>query len=293
MPAILHDTLAKLLREHPELAIDVLRNRLGVDIPRGLSVQVAPVELNDRPSRPLHPDLVLTVGPRQNPVLAIIIEVQNGPMSEKRAMLPRYAAALWLRLDCPVIVLVICPDAAVAAEAAEPIPTTLATYTLTPEVLGPREIPVITDATEMKVNPLLSLMSVALYGRNRSVAQAFVEAAQTKADGDIPYYYEYGYCMSSSEIRNLLEEIMATTWPVYSPYAKKHYGEGREDGRAEGLAEGEAKAVLTVLEARGFAVTEAVRARVLDCTDVALLEELVRRSATVTTPEDLFGDKPE
>jgi hypothetical protein len=279
------------------MAVDLLRDHLGVDIPPGLRVQVAPIELNDRPSRPLHPDLVITVGPRQDPILAIIIEVQNGPMTEKRARLPRYAAAVWLRLDCPVIVLVICPDAGVAAKAAEPIPTTLSTYTLTPEVFGPRQVPAITDSAEMEINPLLSLLSVAIHGRNRSVAEAFVKAAQANADGDVPYYYEYGYCMSSPEIRNLLEEIMATTWPVYSPYAKKHYGMGRDDGRAEGLAEGEAKgeakAVLAVLEARGIAVSEQIRARILHCTDLALLEEWVRRSATVTAPGDLFKDKSE
>jgi len=101
------------------------------------------------------------------------------------------------------------------------------------------------------------------------------------------------------------EDSMATTWPVYTPYAKKHYGKGLEDGRAEGhaeghrrglaegrskgLAEGEAKAVLTVLEARGIAVPEEVRSCVMSCTDPARLEEWIRRAATVTDAHELFA----
>lgn len=290
MPLIFHDTLTEVLRERPDLAVAVLRDRLGVEVPDGLSVQAAPIDLNDRPSRDLHPDMVITVGPRHDPMLAIDVEVQNGSMRSKRPMLPRYAAALWLRLDCPVIVLVICPDAKAAAEAARPIRTSLSDYTLTPYVLGPDQIPVITDPGEMRANPLLAILSVAIHGRNRAVAEAFADAAQNETDGNVAYYYEYAYRMSPLDIRKTLEEIMATTWPVYTPYAKRHYGKGLEDGRAEGLAEGEAKAVLTVLEARGIAVPEAVRARVMGCTETAVLEEWLRRSATVTDPHDLFTD---
>jgi hypothetical protein len=206
-------------------------------------------------------------------------------MARKRAMLPRYAAALWLRLDCPVIVLVICPDSRNAAEAAKPIRTTLSDYTLTPYVLGPAQIPVITDTTEVQANPLPAILSVAIHGRNRAVLEAFTAAALNETDGNAAYYYEYAYRMSPLDIRHMLEEIMATTWPVYTPYAKKHYGRGLQDGRAEG----ETKAVLTVPEARGIAVPEDVRARVMDCTDPARLEEWIRRAVTVTDARELFS----
>jgi len=320
MPLIFHDTVTEVLRERPDLAIAVLRDRLGVDVPDGLSIQAAPIDLVDRPSRDLHPDMVITVGPRQDPVLAINVEVENGPMARKRPMLPRYAAALWLRLDCPVIVLVICPDSKTATEASRPIATSLADYTLTPYVLGPAQIPVITDMAEVQANPLLAILSVAIHGRNRAVLEAFAAAALNEADGNAAYYYEYAYRMSPLDIRHMLEDIMATTWPVYTPYAKKHYGKGLEDGRAEGhrrglaeghskglaegrskglaegrskgLAEGEAKAVLTVLEARGIAVPEELRARIMGCTDLPQLEEWIRRAATVTTAHELFTEEP-
>ena len=63
--------------------------------------------------------------------------------------------------------------------------------------------------------------------------------------------------------------------------------EGRTEGRAEGLTQGEAvgeaRAILTLLDARGIAVSEAVRARILACTDLATLDRWVRRAATART----------
>jgi predicted transposase/invertase (TIGR01784 family) len=65
--------------------------------------------------------------------------------------------------------------------------------------------------------------------------------------------------------------------------------EGRREGRAEGEAKGEAQAILMVLEARGLAVTDAQRTRILGCTDLERLERWVRRAVTVKTAAALFS----
>ena len=125
MPSPQHDTLNLMFRNRPELAVEMLRDQLGVNMPEGLPVQLADNELNDRPSKDCDPDTVVTIGPRHNPVHAIVVEIQAKKDAAKRRQLPRYVAALWLQLDCPVSVLVISPNADTAAWAAEPIPTTL------------------------------------------------------------------------------------------------------------------------------------------------------------------------
>ena len=66
--------------------------------------------------------------------------------------------------------------------------------------------------------------------------------------------------------------------------------QGREQGRAEGIAEGRAASVIAVLEARGLAVSTAVRRRVAECTDPAELDRLVRRAATVDDAAALCDD---
>ncbi|CAL9478231.1 hypothetical protein SUDANB70_02982 [Streptomyces sp. enrichment culture] len=63
-----------------------------------------------------------------------------------------------------------------------------------------------------------------------------------------------------------------------------------EEKYLEGRAEGEAKGILRVLEVRGIPVSEDVRQRITDCTDLAVLGDWLDRSGTVGRAEDLFDD---
>jgi predicted transposase YdaD len=90
-----------------------------------------------------------------------------------------------------------------------------------------------------------------------------------------------------------MEEIMTSTdWPVYTPWAREHYGRGHEEGLTEGKAEGKAeeaaRSVLLVLAARGVHVTDEARGRIESCADVEQLERWIARAAVAGTPEELF-----
>ncbi|MEV0823187.1 hypothetical protein [Nonomuraea rubra] len=100
-----------------------------------------------------------------------------------------------------------------------------------------------------------------------------------------------------------MEEIMASTaWPVHSPFAREHFGRGREEGIAEGKAEGRAegraegqaeeaaKSVLLVLNARGFDIPDDTRTMITTCTDLTQLHTWLTRAATAHTPQDLFTE---
>ena len=66
--------------------------------------------------------------------------------------------------------------------------------------------------------------------------------------------------------------------------------EGRVEGRVEGRAEGLAEAVLRILSARGVAVGETLRQRIVGCTDVATLEQWLHRALTAKSASDLVAD---
>ncbi|SDR30737.1 hypothetical protein [Thermostaphylospora chromogena] len=294
MPSPIHDTLNVLFRDRPEFAVELLRDQLGIKLPDA-PVQVAAGEFNDRPSRDLRADTVLILGRRDEPEHGLIIEIQQKIEDSKRDTLARYAAALWLQLRCPVTVMVVCPQIRVAAWAAEPVATNLDHYVLTPAVVGPEQIPVITDPAQARAHPELAALSLMAHGKHRPVVEAFAEGLTTLEDRHAPQYYEYGYRLASLAARRILEEIMAsTTWPVYSPFAREHYGRGREagreEGREEGKAIGEAMAVLAVLDARGIEVHDDARARITSCTDLVQLERWVRRAVTVSQVDELFAD---
>jgi hypothetical protein len=63
-----------------------------------------------------------------------------------------------------------------------------------------------------------------------------------------------------------------------------------EEGRAEARAETQAKAVLTVLRARGLAVSDAARERILAQTDLELLERWLVKASVATSSDDVFDD---
>ena len=66
--------------------------------------------------------------------------------------------------------------------------------------------------------------------------------------------------------------------------------EGKAEGRAEGKAEGIAHAVLAVLQARGIAVSETARSRILSCTDVAVLDGWIVRAATASSAAEIVSE---
>jgi hypothetical protein len=52
-----------------------------------------------------------------------------------------------------------------------------------------------------------------------------------------PAYYENACRMSATAIRHVLEDLVSSTaWPVYSPFAREHFGRGKAEGIAEGKA---------------------------------------------------------
>lgn len=82
--------------------------------------------------------------------------------------------------------------------------------------------------------------------------------------------------------RSALEALMQSQgYEFQSEFARRH--------AAAGEARGEARAVLTVLDARGLTVSPAQRDRILCCTDLVALEQWVRRAVTVTSTDDLFA----
>ena len=66
--------------------------------------------------------------------------------------------------------------------------------------------------------------------------------------------------------------------------------EGKAEGEAKGKAEGRAHAVLAVLAARGITVPEAIRSRILSCTDIPTLDAWIARAATASSATEVVSD---
>jgi hypothetical protein len=266
---------------------------MNVEVPPGLPLRIGPGVLSDRPSRDLIPDTVIMAGPEKYPARGIIVEIQKDRKEEKRRQLPRYAAALWLQFDCPADVLVICPDDTTAAWYAAAIPTTLDGYTYRPKVLLPSRVPKTVKADEMAADPAMAVLSVAYHGDDPAVAEAFVAGITSPEVQNGEAYYEYGYIMSTTDVRAALEALVTTYERPTSPFLRKKYDEGVEEGLEKGLekglVEGERNTVLMVLKARGLRVTDAQRDLINTCTDLEQLKNWAEAAVTAATAADIFG----
>src|SRR5262245_23261138 len=77
---------------------------------------------------------------------------------------PAYVGTAHARLRCPVVLLVICPNQAVADWCEEPIEFGPPGNVVTPIALGPRAIPVVTDLETARRLPELAVMSAMAHG---------------------------------------------------------------------------------------------------------------------------------
>jgi hypothetical protein len=291
MPSPWHDTVNELFKKRPEFGAEILRELMGEDLPPGQRAFIGPTVFNTRLSKDLAADTVILCGSGSEVRHGIIVEAQQECLDKKRAQLPRYAAALWLERECPVNVLVICPDKATAAWYAQPIPTTVPGFTFLPRALHPERVPVFTSPEQAAANPSMAVLSVAFHGLKPGVADAFIEAMGSLGAERGPHYYEFGWRMSPKAIRDLLEELVTTSdhWPVYSPLAREHYGKGLAEGEERGRAEDARESVLSVLDARGLKATESERKRILACADLDELKAWLRQAVSISEVSELFG----
>ena len=75
-----------------------------------------------------------------------------------------------------------------------------------------------------------------------------------------------------------------------SDFAKKYYGQGRDEGRTEGETIARARDVLTVLRVRGLMVPDAARERILAEKDPARLERWHERAVLAASVAEVLDE---
>jgi hypothetical protein len=302
MPSIQHEALVEMFRQHPGLAALVLRDQLGVRLPAYQQVRPEPADLNDTTPTERRADAIVTLLDGTGaPALGVVVEIQLRPAEEKRRRWPFYLAKLWMRLGCPVMLLVVCADVATARWCATGIEMGHPGLVLRPLVYGPDQVPVVTDVGQVAGVPELAMLSAMAHGHRPEYVKILdtlqLALAATEQDRAIQYS-EIMLAVLPEAARGYWEELMSTgTFAFQSAYARRLRAEAKAEGRAEGWAEGkaegraeaEARAVLEVLDARGFQVPTDARTRITSCSDLDQLVRWVRRAAVIQTLDDLFA----
>jgi hypothetical protein len=303
----LHEVLVELFREQPLLAVELLSEPFQFRVPAHEHVECSSNELNKVVPAEFRADAVVVLRSKQGrPVLGVIVEVQLRPSRSKQWTWPYYLMSLRTRLKCPVVLLVVSPSAAVARWCARPIPLGHPNLTLTPLVLGPDRVPVVTDAgvaAQHLEQMMLSAIAHSEHPERDQIFKALLVALDTADHDRAARYTDLVLTALPAAARAHLEALMATgTYEYKSDFARRYYHqgqtegraegltEGRAEGRAEGRTEGEVRALLAILNARGIPVPDDARTRITGCTDLDQLDTWVRRAATATTIHDLLAE---
>jgi hypothetical protein len=218
----------------------------------------------------------------------VIIEVQRRFLKDKLRKWPFYISSLWVREGYAVVLLVLCDDAEAAGEYAKPIRIGRAAVVY-PDVVGPRQVPVVRDPDLARGLPELSVISAILHHdrpESDQIFAALAAALMAVAAGLGRQYHDLVFAQLPESRRARLQEVVMTTLtPEYrSEYNRAIFAEGE----ASGEARGEAKAIVTVLESRGFTLSDEARSRISGCTDLEQLDAWLRRVGSAASVDELF-----
>ena len=288
MPKLSHEALVQLVRNAPELIPALLRAH-SPDLPVR-PVHVTAAEFADLNFAEHRADAVLALGgTASRPEQVLVIEVQQDIDPRKRLTWPLYVAGPRTRLGCPVTLVIIALDPAVARWCAEPIDLGNGRCILRPWVIGPADIPVITDHEAARAAPELAVLSVAAHADEpgaEHIALAALAACQALDTDRAILYPDFVIALLGAVARKALEQLMATTnYEFQSDFARGYFAQGK----AEGEARGKADTLLKLLKLRGFTVPEARRQQVHACLDCDQLDAWIARVLSARELDDIFA----
>lgn len=291
MPSAEHELPLEFVRNNPEMTAILLEEAHNVELPDYDTVQTVSGDCADLAPKDYRGDAVVCFAERGGRnVFAVVFEVQRDSDSRKRFSWPVYHATVRARLECPTALMVMCPNLATAEWARVPIDTGHPEYALKPLVIGPEEVPVVTDPDRARAQPEISALSALAHGGRRDTGEdvllAFAESLCVLPADRGPIYHDYVVDGLSKTARAFWETLMTTgTYTFKSEFARYHH----DSGYREGEAKGEANAVLAVLAARGLDVTEEQRRRITSCTDTGLLLRWTKRAVTADSTDEVFA----
>jgi len=288
MPSQLHESHLLLFRNEPRLAAELIRDALGVKLPAFREARVVSADLTDLQPAEYRADMVIELC-KDSPVYGIVVEVQLSVDERKGFVWPAYVANLRARLECPVSLLVVTADEAVARWAARCV-CLGGLHQFTPYVLGPSGVPRVTDEAQACSNPELAVLSAMAHGQDADVARAveIATAAQRASrglDADRACIY-LDLIMSSlgEAARQALGNMDARKYEYQSDFARHYIALGR----AEGEANGRASLIIRQLTARFGSLDSQTQGRIQRAC-AADLESIGERLLIARTLQEALG----
>lgn len=283
-----HEAPLELVRQHPSLAIELVRATLNVPLPDNLEARLGPTDLNYVVPAQFTADSVITLHDpvTGEPVLVVIVEPQGREDFDKQYSWPAYVTNVRRAAKCPQAVLVvICPDPIEGEKCRQSIHTGHPGFNLSPIVIDPQHAPNPEGAS-----PWLVIFDACLGALNidaEPVARRILDAVHDSgaSSADRTRVVTLILKAAPAAARQILEELMATAeWK--SDFVESFVNVGIEQGAIRSRAED----ILKVLDARNLKPTSVQRELVSTASDLAGLDRWFDRALTAATADEVFAD---
>ncbi|WP_437975680.1 hypothetical protein WMF11_48900 [Sorangium sp. So ce295] len=297
--------VAESFRENPSLAPHFLEILFHLDLPPYATVAVVEASLDQLIPVEFCADLVLELRDGAGElVLSIVLEVQRDIDRRKGYSWPVYVAVVRARKECSAVVLVVAPDAEVAAWAAQKIDLGLGLGTLQPLVLGSASVPEVTDQAQAEKETELAILSAVAHGNGPNglaVVQSALGALGRLDHEHAAVYFQIVYNALREPMRRALEALIMERQTEgkasFPPFAQQLIERGRIEGKLEGIREGklegilEAKrdALLRLVARAGIALTADHRERIQARKDPATLDRWVDNALEAKDASDVLS----
>ncbi|MEU6274217.1 hypothetical protein ABZ871_17700 [Streptomyces populi] len=263
---------------------------LGFALPAPVDVTVLPTDLTEVSPVERRVDTLLRFDSADHGAFLLAVEAQGKKDSAKPMSWAYYTAYLWTKYRLPTALMVVCQDRSTAEWAQRAVnsgPPQLPTLTLRPLVVGPHNMPVITDPSEARADLALAALSSITHAGDpdigailKALSTALRDVPEDVADPIIEFIAQG---LGKRPAMQLWRNLVAVDLSFYKSSIS-------EEIRDEGRAQASADAILIILEQRGIDVSDDIRERITGCDDPGILRRWLARAVTAPTAEDIFGD---
>lgn len=280
MPSHDHEALLELFRNRPALAPELLHEALHVELPDYTDVRIDSADLTDIQPAEYRADLVVLLL-KDVPVLGIVLEVQLNRDEDKRYVWPVYVVNLRARIRCPVCLLVIAADEAVARWAGRPVDLGGGSL-FVPWVVGPSGVPEIADEEQARKDPELAVLSAMAHAQDPNLDRS-LRIAQLA----------YVACLGLDARRSMLYcDLILACLPEVAQRALQAMDSWKYQYRSEFarhfVAVGRAEMILKLFVTRYGALSDAIEGRIR-AAGSAELDRLAEKVLTARTLEEALG----
>ncbi|WP_040800559.1 hypothetical protein [Nocardia higoensis] len=292
MPGSSHEAMHRIFQHDPGVFARAFR-ALDLPFPDPIDVALLPTDLTE--TRPLERrvDTLLRIGTAEGDFL-LLVEAQHKPDPGKPPAWAYYLAHLHSKYLLPPVLLVVCQDENTERWASGPFtigPRQWPSLVARPLVLGPDNVPIVTDVAEAAIDVPLAALSAITHAHHPcigAILKSLAAALRGIDDEDAAIVAELTELgLGTSPAADTWRQMMSVDLSFFRSQTSQRI---REEGREEGLASGQAVSVLRVLDRRGIEVADADRERILGCADTETLTRWLDRALTAESVAEVFAE---